>query len=52
MVTTAGLLEAYFDCRHRKRKTASAIVYEMDYESVQLIKRYRQRSITIQRIRD
>ena len=33
MVTTAGLLEAYFDCRHRKRKTASAIVYEMDYES-------------------
>jgi len=33
MVTTAGMLEAYFDCRHRKRKTASAIMYEVDYES-------------------
>ncbi len=33
MVTTDGLLEAYYDCRRRKRRTASAIVYEMDYES-------------------
>lgn len=33
MVTTAGLLEAYFDCRKGKRNTASAIVYEMDYEN-------------------
>jgi len=33
MVTTAGLLEAYYDCRRNKRKTASALVYEMDYES-------------------
>jgi len=33
MVTTEGLLEAYFDCRRNKRRTASAIVYEMDYES-------------------
>lgn len=33
MVTTQGLIEAYFDCRKRKRKTASAIIYEMDYES-------------------
>lgn len=33
MITTDGLLEAYFDCRRRKRTTASAIVYEMDYES-------------------
>lgn len=33
MVTTAGLLEAYYDCRKNKRKTASALVYEMDYES-------------------
>ena len=33
MVTTDGLLEAYFDCRRHKRRTASAIVYEMDYES-------------------
>lgn len=32
MITTEGLLEAYYDCRKRKRKTASAIVYEMDYE--------------------
>ena len=33
MVTTAGLIEAYYDCRKNKRKTASALVYEMDYES-------------------
>lgn len=33
MVTTDGLLEAYYDCRRRKRRTASAIVYEMNYES-------------------
>lgn len=31
MVTTDGLLEAYFDCRKRKRRTASAIMYEIDY---------------------
>ena len=33
MVELAGLLEAYYDCRKNKRKTASALVYEMDYES-------------------
>ena len=33
MVTTDGMLEAYFDCRRRKRRTASAVVYEMNYES-------------------
>ena len=33
MVTTDGLLEAYYDCRQSKRHTASAIVYEMDYET-------------------
>lgn len=33
MVTTDGLLTAYYDCRKNKRKTASAVVYEMDYES-------------------
>ena len=33
MVTTDGLLEAYFDCRKRKRRTASAIMYEIDYGS-------------------
>ncbi len=33
MVTTEGLLEAYYDCRRNKRRTASAITYEMDYES-------------------
>ncbi len=31
MVTADGLLEAYFDCRKRKRRTASAIMYEIDY---------------------
>ena len=33
MVTTEGLIEAYFDCRRRKRKTASAVMYEINYES-------------------
>lgn len=33
MVTTQGLIEAYYDCRRRKRHTASAIMYEMDYEN-------------------
>lgn len=33
MITTEGLLEAYYDCRKRKRKTASAIMYEINYES-------------------
>ena len=33
MVTTEGMLEAYYDCRRSKRGTASAIVYEMNYES-------------------
>ena len=33
MVTTECILEAYFDCRRGKRQTASAIVYEMNYES-------------------
>lgn len=33
MVTTEWLLDAYFDCRHSKRRTASAVVYEMNYES-------------------
>lgn len=33
MVATEGMLEAYYDCRRRKRRTASAIVYEMNYES-------------------
>lgn len=33
MVTTDGLLEAYYDCRKSKRRTASAIMYELDYGS-------------------
>ena len=33
MVTTEGMLEAYYDCRRSKRRTASAIVFEMNYES-------------------
>ena len=28
-----GLIEAYFDCRKRKKRTASAVNYEMEYES-------------------
>lgn len=31
MITTEGLLSAYFDCRKRKRHTASAVMYEIDY---------------------
>lgn len=33
MISTDDMLEAYYDCRRRKRRTASAVVYEMDYES-------------------
>ena len=33
MITTTDILQAYFDCRKNKRRTASATVYEMDYES-------------------
>jgi len=33
MITTGDMLQAYYDCRRRKRKTASAVVYEMDYEA-------------------
>lgn len=33
MITTDDMLQAYYDCRKRKRRTASAVVYEMDYEA-------------------
>jgi RNA-directed DNA polymerase len=33
LITTTDILQAYFDCRKNKRRTASATVYEMDYES-------------------
>ena len=29
MITTDDMLQAYYDCRKRKRRTASAVVYEM-----------------------
>ena len=32
MITTEGLLEAYYACRKNKRKTANAIMYELNYE--------------------
>ena len=48
MVTTDDLLEAYFDCRHSKRRTASAVVYEMNYESNLIALRDRINSRTYQ----
>lgn len=33
MIATEDILQAYFDCRKNKRRTASATVYEMDYET-------------------
>ena len=48
MVTTEWLLDAYFDCRKGKRKTASAVVYEMDYESRLIALRDRINSRTYQ----
>lgn len=33
MMTTEDMLEAYYDCRRKKRRTASAVTYELDYES-------------------
>jgi len=32
MITLEEVIEAYFDCRRRKRNTASALEFEMDYE--------------------
>ena len=32
MVLTDDLLEAYYNCRKKKRRTVSAVEYEMDYE--------------------
>ena len=34
MIATEDILQAYFDCRKNKRRTASATVYEMDYETL------------------
>ena len=48
MVTTEGMLEAYYDCRRMKRRTASAIVYEMNYESNLIALRDRINSRTYQ----
>lgn len=48
MVTTDDLLEAYFDCRHSKRRTSSAVVYEMNYESNLIALRDRINSRTYQ----
>lgn len=48
MVELEGLLEAYFDCRKNKRKTASALVYEMDYESRLIVLRDRINARTYQ----
>lgn len=33
MLTTDDLLQAYYACRKNKRRTASAITFEMDYEA-------------------
>lgn len=33
MINTDELLKAYYNCRKSKRRTASAVVYEMNYES-------------------
>lgn len=33
MVSTGDMLESYYDCRKGKRSTASAVIYEMDYEA-------------------
>ena len=33
MITTEDMIEAYYNCRASKRRTASAIEYEMNYES-------------------
>lgn len=50
MITTEGLLEAYYDCRKRKRKTASAIMYEINYESKLIELRNRVNNRTYSRV--
>lgn len=48
MITTEGLIEAYFDCRKRKRRTASAVMYELNYEGKLLALRDRINARTYQ----
>lgn len=31
-VTLESLFQAYFDCRHNKRRTMNALAFEADYE--------------------
>ena len=33
MITDEGMFEAYYDCRKRKRGTANATAFEVDFES-------------------
>ena len=33
MITDESMFEAYYDCRKRKRGTANATAYEVDFES-------------------
>lgn len=48
MVLLEDMIEAYFDCRRKKRNTASAVVFEVDYEVnyQNLISRYSSSSIS------
>jgi hypothetical protein len=48
MVLLEDMIEAYFDCRRKKRNTASALAYEMNYEFnlLDLTRRINERSYT------
>ena len=46
MITIAGCTDAYKDCRKKKRKTANATKFELDYENsiVQLVREVNNRT--------
>lgn len=48
MVLLEDMIEAYYDCRKKKRNTASAVVFEVDYEVklLDLVRRINDRSYT------
>ena len=48
MVLLEDMIEAYFDCRRKKRNTATALAYEMNYEFnlLDLTRRINERSYT------
>ena len=50
MITDESMFEAYYDCRKRKRGTANATAFEVDFESriISLVRAVSTRGLTCQ----